>query len=88
MAGQSRNTMTKPAKSLEQRHRETVDALRSNQEPGECKHIAGIENNPEGFVNVGYNRYKLKLPWATLIKNLALLSRATGGTVSVARRQP
>ncbi len=88
MTGQPRKSATKPAKTLEQRLWDTADALRGNQEPSECKHIAGIVNNPEGFVNVDYNRYNIKLPWETLIKNMALLSRATGGTVSVARRQP
>ena len=39
MAGQPRNTATKPAKSLEQRLWDTADALRGNQEPSEYKHI-------------------------------------------------
>ena len=39
MAGQSRKTAAKPAKSLEQRLWDTADALRGNQEPSEYKHI-------------------------------------------------
>ena len=87
MTGQVRKTATKPAKTLEQRLWDTADALRGNQEPSECKHITGIDNNPENLVGVYYNRYKFKLPWETIIDSLALISQAVGGTVSPVRRQ-
>lgn len=39
MAGQVRKTSTKPAKTFEQRLRDTADALRGNQEPSDYKHV-------------------------------------------------
>jgi hypothetical protein len=88
MVGQARKTATKLAMTLEQRLWETVDARRRNQQLSECKHVAGIDNNPEGLVDVYFNRYKFKLPLETMIESLALISRAVRVTVSSVGRQP
>ena len=87
MAGPSRKTATKPAKTLEQRLWDTADTLRGNQEPSEYKHLVGFDNDPKGLVDVNYNNCEDQLHLETVINTLALIPQAMGETVSAARRQ-